>query len=208
MHWYHAVDTHKRAVLKDPAVVEYLEAQHSGQSKHRLRWIPLQVIGMPVAVNQNFDVRAGVVNGSWGYLRKVRYSTDMDGRRHLDSCVVEIPGSDAMEMPHLPPHHFPILPDLTDITFEHPASRKRCVIKRKQVPIEPVFAMTAHKAQGQTMEKVVVDLAGCAGTEQPYVTVSRSTSLEDLLVLRDFDFSQITKRRSEDLRKNLQGWSN
>ena len=106
-------------------------------------------------------------------------------------------------MPHLPVHHFPILPDTTEVTFEHAASRKRCVIKRKQVPIEPGFAMTAHKAQGQTMNRVVVDLAGCSGTEQPYVMASRSTSLEGLIVLREFDFSQISKRRSEDLRKEF-----
>jgi len=160
-------------------------------------------MGMPVAINQNFDVNAGVVNGSWGYLRDIHYSTDNEGCRHLRSCIVEIPGSDAIEMPHLPVHHFPILADITDITFEHGGSRKRCMIKRKQVPIEPGFAMTVHKAQGQTMGKVVVDLAGCSGTEQPYVMVSRSTSIEGLFVLRDFSFDQITKRRSEDLRKEF-----
>ena len=202
LHWYHAIDTHKKNLITDPALIESLEAQHSGQTKHRLRRVPL-VIGMPVAVNQNFDVRGGVVNGSWGFLRAVRFSTDGEGRRHLKSCVVEIPGADAVEMPHLPKHHFPILADTTDITFEHSASHKRCVIKRKQVPIQPGFAMTTHKAQGQTMGMVVVDLAGCSGTEQPYVMVSRSTSMQGLIILRDFDFSVISKRRSEDLRKEF-----
>ena len=128
LHWYHAVDTHKRAVIMDPALVTTLEAQHSGQMKHRLRRIPL-VLGMPVAINQNFDVHAGVVNGSWGFLRGVRYSVDREGRRLLNSCIVKIPGSDPVEMPRLPLHHFPILPDTTDITFEHSASHKRCTIK-------------------------------------------------------------------------------
>ena len=63
--------------------------------------------------------------------------------------------------------------------------------------------MTTHKAQGQTADKVVVDLAGCSSTEQPYVMVSRSTSIKGLIILRDFDFNQITKRRSEDLRKEF-----
>ena len=121
----------------------------------------------------------------------------------MKSCIVEIPGSDAVEIPHLPAHHFPILPDTTDITFEHTASHKRCVIKRKQVPVEPGFAITAHKAQGQTMDRVVVDLAGCSGTEQPYVMASRCTSIEGLIALREFDFSKISKRRSEDLRKEF-----
>ena len=106
-------------------------------------------------------------------------------------------------MAHLPERHFPILPDVTEIKFEHSASHKRCVIKRKQVPIEPGFAITAHKAQGQTMDKVIVDIAGCTGTEQPYVMVSRATSMEGLVVLRDFDCGKITKRHSEDLRREL-----
>ena len=66
------IDTHKKATITDPALIKKLEVQHSGQTKHRLRRIPL-VIGMPVAINQNFDVRAGVVNGGYGILRKIRY---------------------------------------------------------------------------------------------------------------------------------------
>ena len=102
-------------------------------------------------------------------------------------------------MPHLPTQHFPILPDTTELKFEHSGSHKRCMIKRKQVPIEPGFAMTIHEAQGRTMG-VIVNLAGCSGTEPPYVMASRATSLDGLLVLRDFDRKQLTKRHSEDLR--------
>ena len=202
LHWYHAIDSHRKVVIKDASLIEKLEGQNSGQTKHRLRTIPL-VIGMPVVINQNFDVSAGVVNGSQGTLRKVRYFTDTEGRRHLRSCVVEIPNSEDVEIPHLPKHHFPVLPDTTDLKFEHGGSHKKLTIKRKQVPIEPGFAMTVHKAQGQTMPRVIVDLEGCFGTEQPYVMISRATSLDGLLVLREFNANQIKKRRSEDLRKEF-----
>ena len=63
--------------------------------------------------------------------------------------------------------------------------------------------MTVHKAQGQTLGRVIVDLAGCIGMEQPYVMVSRVTFLQGLVVLRDFDAWQIAKRRSEELRKEF-----
>jgi len=43
-------------------------------------------------------------------------------------------------------------------------------------------------------------LAGYAWTEPPCVTVSRTTSLDGLLVLQDFGARRITKQRSEDLR--------
>jgi len=202
LHWYHAIDTHRRSVITDAALILKLEGQHSGQTKHRLRRIPL-VIGMPVAINHNFDVAAGVVNGSFGFLRRIRFFTDANGKRYLKSCVVEVPGSESVEIPDLPQHHFPVLPDSTELKFEHGGSHRRCTITRKQVPIEPGFAMTVHKAQGQTMQRVIVDLAGCFGTEQPYVMVSRATSISGLMVLRDFDVRQITKRRSEELRKEF-----
>ena len=183
-------------------LVEKLEQHHSGQTKHRLRRIPL-AIGMPVAVNQNFDVAAGVVNGSYGALKRIRYFTNNAGLRVLKSCVVEIPGAEDVDIPNLPKHHFPILPDTTELKFEHGGSHKRCTIQRKQVPIEPGFTMTVHKAQGQTMERVIVDLETCSGTEPLYVMASRATSLQGLFVLRGFDKKQISKRQSEDLRKEF-----
>ena len=202
LHWYHAWDTHRRKKITDTTLIQKLEEQHSGQTKHRLRKIPL-IIGMPVSINQNFDVPAGVVNGSYGMLRMIRYFADEDGRRYLKSCVVEITDSNAISLPHLPAHHFPILPDTTELKFEYGASHKRCTIKRKQVLVEPGFAITAHKAQGQTMKRVIVDLAGCIRTEQPYMMVSRATSLDGLMVPCSFEAQQIAKRRSEELRKEF-----
>ncbi|EPQ49841.1 hypothetical protein GLOTRDRAFT_51524 [Gloeophyllum trabeum ATCC 11539] len=51
--------------------------------------------------------------------------------------------------------------------------------------------MTAHKAQGLSLPHLVIDLHGTRGTEAPYVMVSRATSLEGLMILRDFPKSKI-----------------
>ena len=56
--------------------------------------------------------------------------------------------------------NFPVLPDTTELRFEHSGSHKQYTIQRKQVPIEPGFTVTVHKVQGQTMKRVVVDLEG------------------------------------------------
>lgn len=82
-------------------------------------------------------------------------------------------------------------------------SHKRCKIKHTQVPIEPGFALTVYKAQGKTMGRVILDLVGCVGTEPPYVMVSRATSLDGLMIMRDFDSRQIMKRPSEELRREF-----
>ncbi|KAG1839105.1 hypothetical protein DFJ58DRAFT_667927 [Suillus subalutaceus] len=46
--------------------------------------------------------------------------------------------------------------------------------------------MTTHKAQGQTMQRAIIDFEGCSGTEAPYVMLLRVTSLDGLLILRPF----------------------
>ncbi|KAI0267926.1 hypothetical protein BGY98DRAFT_938417 [Russula aff. rugulosa BPL654] len=43
--------------------------------------------------------------------------------------------------------------------------------------------MTAHKSQGQTIQKAIIDLATCHGTEPPYVMVSRPS--EDEIALNE-----------------------
>jgi hypothetical protein len=63
--------------------------------------------------------------------------------------------------------------------------------------------MTAHKAQGQTLEKVIIDLESCRGTESPYVMVSRVTSIKGLLILRPFKFAKIKCNQSQDTRKEF-----
>lgn len=126
------------------------------------------------------------------------------GNRYAISCVVESPkisASTALSM--LSQNQAVVLQDTIDLTFRHPHSNKKCLIKRTQLPIAPAFAMTAHKAQGQTMNKVIIDLESCRGTESPYVMVSRVTSLEGLLILRPFKFSKIKCHQSQDTRKEL-----
>ncbi|KAJ7476625.1 hypothetical protein FB451DRAFT_1460875 [Mycena latifolia] len=60
--------------------------------------------------------------------------------------------------------------------------------------------MTAHKAQGRTLDHCIVNLTGCRGTESPYVMLSRATSLEGLVILTPFSKDRICSRRSEEAR--------
>ncbi|KAF8240948.1 hypothetical protein L208DRAFT_1230915 [Tricholoma matsutake] len=81
----------------------------------------------------------------------------------------------------------------------YPYTKKACTIKCTQAPLIPVFAMTAHHAQGQTLRHVIVDLESCRGAEAPYVMVSRATSLEGLLILQPFQMKKIMCQHSEDM---------
>lgn len=198
--WYMADDSiGGHPVVENSPHDRLLNALHSGHTNNRLRKLPL-VIGMPVMITHNVCLEAGIVNGTIGTIHSLSYIQHANGSRSLSSCIVKISGQNNISMPNLAPNLFPILPDVVSFTFKH-SSKYSVTVTRKQCPIVPAFVMTAHKSQGQTMEKAIVDLESCRGTEAPYVMVSRVKSLEGLLVFRPFNMKKIRCNASEDMRK-------
>ena len=202
LHWYYADDSRGGKMIDDERIHRYLQTMHSGQTNQRLKKIPL-VIGMPVMICQNFDVKQGIVNRCTGTLKQIRFRTDTNGHRHATSCIVEAPTSSGSPLSYLEKHCVAVLRDTVDMKFIHPFSHKTCTIKRTQVPLTPAFALTAHKAQGQTMERAIVNLESCRGTESPYVMLSRVKSLEGLQILRPFKIARIQCHQSEDKRREI-----
>ena len=199
-HWYYSTDRCGKQLITEEVLQHKLSQQHSGQTRQRLYRVPL-ALGMRVIVCTNFDVNAGIVNGSIGELRRIRYTVDNQGRRHVTSCIVHLPDVSGDGMPNLGDKEYPILADTTDIIFKHPWTKKSITIKRTQIPLVPAYAMTAHKAQGQTFSNVILDIQSCQGSESPYVMLSRATSLDGVMILRPFDKGKVKCNRTEYLRR-------
>ena len=75
--------------------------------------------------------------------------------------------------------------DATRPVVEGGALRREVVGTFTQLPFTLAWAVTIHKAQGQTLDRLVVDLTG--GVFDPgqlYVALSRATSLEGLVLTR------------------------
>ena len=68
-------------------------------------------------------------------------------------------------------------------------------ITRRQLPLAPAFARTAHAAQGQTLDAAIVDLQIGRGTSpiSSYVALTRVKTRADLLIHRPFDHSLFTQ---------------
>jgi len=80
-------------------------------------------------------------------------------------------------------------------------------LDRRQLAIVPGYAFTDYKAQGQTMEFVIVDISkppsGFISPFSMYVALSRSRGRNSIRILRDFDPALFMHHPSEDLRLEM-----
>jgi ATP-dependent DNA helicase PIF1 len=61
---------------------------------------------------------------------------------------------------------------------------------RRTIPLKVAYALTIHKAQGGTLDCVIVDLRNVFEYGQAYVGLSRSRTAEGLSIV-GLDFSKI-----------------
>ena len=199
LQWYIADDTKNGSAITDNSTLQIINLLHSGKTHGQLRRIPL-VIGMPIMITTNINVQGGIVNGSIGTIHSICYKALPNGECSLSHCIVHLPNATAPALPHLLAHEYPIMLESMYITYR--GSRRDSLgisFKRMQIPLIPAFAMTAHKLQGQTLNKAIIDLDLCHGPEAPYVMVSHVRSINDLLILQPFDFNKVRCHLSQDL---------
>ena len=169
------------------------------------RGLPRQIklyIGMPVMVSTNVKTDLGVTNGTKGIVRDIcfdnREETDESpGCHHVDglphSIIVELEDIDMEPLPGLPPNYYPISVRTESFPVHMPGRKSAVNVNRSQFPLVPLFSCTAHKSQGQTLQKAIVDLVPFRGKAKnvsidfAYVPLSRVRRLEDLTILRPFD---------------------
>ncbi|MEB3023687.1 AAA family ATPase [[Mycobacterium] crassicus] len=120
----------------------------------------------------NNDQAERWVNGSIGRVVGVGYN------RHGAVVEVEFPEGDIAEVA-------PFTWEATRPVVEGGALRREVVGTFTQLPFKLAWAITIHKSQGQTLERLVVDLSGgMFSTGQLYVALSRCTSLAGLVLKR------------------------
>jgi len=122
---------------------------------------------------------------------------------HLDKVVIKL--VDSGRKVEVRPHEWKNY----DYTFNETSKKvERQVIGTfTQIPVSLAWAMTIHKSQGLTLDKVHVDLgAGAFETGQSYVALSRSRSLEVITLARKLNIDDIlVDKESIDFYKAIRG---
>ena len=81
---------------------------------------------------------------------------------------------------------------------------KRISVNRTQLPLTLTYAFTDYRAQGQTLEPVIVDIGppphGSLTPFNIYVALSRGMGRDNIWLLRDFDEKLLQQHPSEYLR--------
>ena len=178
----------------------------------RMQGLPTQLklfVGMPVSVTCNIKTELGITNGTTGVVRSIHFKNgeviDEDTGFHYlkqqpDYIIVELDDIDVEPLEGLPANYIPIEPIKKSFQVPMPGKQKKKSIRRRHFPLVPVFSCTAHKSQGQTLPKAVIDLfltGKPKGIEFAYVPLSRVRKLEDLTILRPFDPSVLKAQVNE-----------
>jgi hypothetical protein len=148
--------------------------------------LPL-AIGMPVALTDHWDRSEdkSLLRGSRGHVHSWVWAENDD---QPSVVFVKFENADWQLEGTQEPGIYPVWP--VKRAWYLDASRDKPVLKvtRKQVPLAPAFALTAHGSQGKTLRAAMADLNVDKRTDITFGTVatSRVQSREDFLILRPF----------------------
>ena len=154
--------------------------------------------GARVMLISNLWVEAGLVNGAMGTVQAICYQSG--GPPALPTAVMV--HFDAYTGPTLSDGTVPIVP----LRRSWMSGSSAC--SRLQLPLKLAWAITIHKAQGLTLDKVVLDIGTkefCAGLT--FVALSRVRTLCSLVFDPPFDYQRVAnlsksqrfiERRTED----------
>ena len=173
---------------------------------------------MPVIVTNNIAIELGITNGTTGVVRSIHFNPGEEisgdtGYHQLqhppDYIIVELDDINMKPLDGLPPNHVPIFVKSESFPVYIPEKKKNVTINRRHFPIVPRFSCTAHKSQGQTLHKAIIDLVPRngkikgLGIEFAYVPLSRVRRLNDVMILRPFN-AEILKIPKNDALKSME----
>ena len=195
------------------AILTRTKGSNSQQDRGGLAKEIEMAIGASVMVTLNIHMDLDVANGVRGTIqgiildeRERRNTTAESHTIHLQyppRCVlVKLARTKAPHLDGLDQNVIPIEP--VTRSFSIFKDGKRISVNRTQLPLTLAYAFTDYRAQGQTLEPVIVDIGppphGSLTPFNIYVALSRGMGRDNIRLLRDFDEKLLQQHPSEYLR--------
>jgi ATP-dependent exoDNAse (exonuclease V) alpha subunit len=169
--------------------------------------------GMKVMLVSNIQTDFDMANGARGTVQDIILDErEADCQESAFERKLQFPPACVLvKLDRMRVHHFgslsenvvPVFPAESKIRLQ--LSTKTVTVTRRQLPLTPAYAFTDYRAQGQTLERVIVDLGrpptGKLTPFNAYVALSRSSGRETIKLLRDFDEELFVTVPSETLEK-------
>ncbi|KAJ1441400.1 P-loop containing nucleoside triphosphate hydrolase [Sesbania bispinosa] len=151
----------------DPSVVQIIPLNKDVErvNEERVKSLQKDVVVVYRAVDMNLDTEHGLVNGATGIV--VGFSSSFVKVEDLDKVLPVVKFDEGQFMV--------IKPETW-----HVMDGDEIVAWRKQIPLILAWAMSIHKCQGMTLDRLHTDLSRAFGCGMVYVALSRVRSLEGL----------------------------
>jgi len=181
------INTKLLAELHDDSIT--FDADSSGDFERASYPTDLSVTVKPGArvMFVNNDSAKRWVNGTMGTVFGEYEEENGDGDEPILGLIIELDSGEQVEVT-------PYTWELSRSYFsENTKTIEREVVGTfTQIPLRLAWAVTIHKSQGKTFERIVVDLGrGAFTTGQTYVALSRCVSLEGLYLARPLKASDV-----------------
>ncbi|XP_062601396.1 uncharacterized protein LOC134263100 [Saccostrea cucullata] len=137
----------------------------------------LLAVNARVMLTRNCDVKDGLVNGVVGYITHFLYG---ENKSNVKGIGVIFDNKNVGKQSGRKTQKGNVV--LVERVQEEMTEKKSRTVMRHQFPLRLAWACTAHKVQGMTVEKVVVNLDRTFSPGQAYVALSRVTSQQGLFI--------------------------
>lgn len=187
--------------------VKLIKAKHTGAGADKAPCdaggnlhaaLPL-CIGARVMLTENLWTERGLVNGALGVVTSFHWEPDADVSKDIPMVLVRLDEYDGPVL-YNDAEYVGTIP-ITSSTREFEIGKEACT--RVQLPLTIAWAITIHKSQGLTKDKIVTNISKkdhVAGLT--YVAISRVKTLAGLLIEEPFDYTrfQTTPTKTEIMR--------
>lgn len=160
--------------------------------------------GMPVMLKHNKATEMCATNGAEGIIVGYHTRVGLHGRKAIDTIFVQLVNPPkTIQIGTLPSNVVPVNPFTKSLSCPLGPAKSFLSVRREQVEILPNFSMSDYCSQGRTRPYNVVDLSTCRSHQSIYTCLSRASSLEGTVILREFSDRLLTCGASSDLRKEF-----